>query len=152
MTNGKRRRMMLLLLALCLLLIVAVGFQLWQSLRQDKALDYERKFLTPTPTAVCPGDKFTFPIDIIIRQPDSISHIAESWCRVKDGICPDKYDAPDKDKPFVEPYEVHTQATRTVPDDMPPGDWQLRHCNETRASGLLDVTCYAVNVTVLDCE
>lgn len=150
MTNGKRRRMYTLILALCLLLIVAIGWQMWNSLQQTRAIDYGARILTASPAEVCPGDKFTYPIDITIATVPAVSRITEGWCRA-DGICPLTLQNSPYYVNFVEPYEVAATATRTVPAGLTPGAWQLRHCNETHASGIVDVTCYAVNVTVKDC-
>lgn len=152
MTNGKRRRVMLALLALCLLLVVAIGVQLWNSLRTDQAVEYSARFLTATPATVCPGDKFTFPVSIDINQGDSVARITEGWCRATDGICPNTLQNVPYYVNFTTPYSVTVMATRTAPESLTPGPWELRHCNETHASGLIDVTCWQVAVEVLECE
>lgn len=151
MTNGKRRRMFVVLLAFCLLLIVAIGWQMWMSLRQDRAIDYGERIMTSAPSELCPGDTFSYPITIDVAQSNSISRITEGWCR-SDGICPRTLQVEPYYVNFVTPYSVSVTATRTAPAALMPGDWQLRHCNETHASGVIDVTCYAVNVIVNDCE
>lgn len=151
MTNGRRRRVMLALLALCLSVIVGIGLQLWASLRSDRVIDYGARTLTPIPAEVCPGETFTFPVSIDINQGDSVSRITEGWCRVSDGICPRTLQLEPYYVNFVEPYSVRVTATRTVPVDLPPGDWQLRHCNETHASDIIDVTCWMVPITVKEC-
>ena len=150
MTNGKRRRVFVVLLAFCLLLIVAIGWQMWSSLRQDRAIDYSARIMTATPAELCPGEGFTYPLDIKVTQADSVSRITEGWCRA-DGICPRTLQTEPYYVNFVTPYSVTVSATRTAPAELTPGIWQLRHCNETHASGIIDVTCYAVNVTVKDC-
>lgn len=153
MTNGKRRRMFMALLAFCLLLIVAIGWQMWTSLRSSTLLEYRDRYPLATPSELCPGETFIYPVRIDINQGDSVSRITENWCRVSDGICPDKYDRePPPYKGFVDPAHVEADATRMVPADMTPGVWQFRHCNETHSDGLIDVTCYGVTVTVKDCE
>ena len=151
MTNGKRRRMMIVILALCLLVIVGIGLQLWTSLRSDRAIDYGARTLTPTPAELCPGDAFTFPVSIDINQGDSVSRITEGWCRASDGICSRTFQLEPYYVNFVEPYSVSVTATRTIPSELAPGEWELRHCNTTEASGIIDVTCWMIPVTVLDC-
>lgn len=49
--------------------------------------------------------------------------------------------------------DVTTIATRIVPAELTPGEWQLRHCNETHSDGLIDVVCYQISIEVRDdCE
>ena len=151
MANGKRRRMMTLLLVFCLLLILAIGAQMWSSLYRQRAIGYDQLYIIPTPSELCPGETFTYSVRIEIEQGSSVSEITEGWCKPR-GICPDKYDrsTPPK-KPFIEPYYLDVSPKRTVPDDMPAGEWELRHCNRTMFSGGQDVQCYGVLVTVKDC-
>lgn len=152
MTNGKRRRMMTVLLAFCLLLILAIGAQMWSSLYRQRAIGYDQLYIIPTPNQLCPGEVFTYSVRIEIGQPNSVSEITEGWC-VPGGICPDRYDqSPQPKKPFVEPYYLNANPKRVVPEGMPPGTWELRHCNTTIFSGGHDVQCYAVLVTVKDCQ
>lgn len=135
---------------LILVAIAVIGaFLLVQAAPQ--AIEYPRRYLTATPAVLCPGETFTYPVQIKIDQGDAVSRITEGWCNSDTGICPRAFQSPEVYVNFVEPYEVSTPATRTVPTDLPPGAWQLRHCNETHASGTIDVVCYAVDVTVEDC-
>jgi hypothetical protein len=152
MTNGKRRRFYLALLALCLLLIVGIGAQIWYSLRTDRAITYRERLLTATPAELCPGESFSFPVSIDINQNESVSRITEGWCRAGEGICPRTLQAEPYYVNFVASYSVSVTATRAVPAELTPGAWQLRHCNETHASGLIDVTCWQVDITVKDCQ
>jgi hypothetical protein len=151
MTNGKRRRVMAVFLVLCLLLIVLIGVQMWHSLRTDRAIVYRDPFPGATPAALCPGEAFTFPLSIDIMYGDSVTRITEGWCRASDGICPRLLQTEPYYINFVEPYSVTVTASRTVPAELAPGAWELRHCNEVHASGLIDVTCWQVEVEVLDC-
>lgn len=151
MSNGKRKRMYLALLALCLLLIVWIGAQIWHSLRTDRAIDYSSRIIPATPAELCPGAMFTFPVYIDINQGQSISRITEGWCR-GDGICPRLLQQEPYTINFVSPYSVSVNASRTVPAELTPGEWQLRHCNETHASGIIDVTCWQVEITVKSCD
>jgi hypothetical protein len=135
-----------------LLLTIAAAGAVMLFRVSPQAIEYPQRFLTPTPGAVCPGEDFVYRVDIKIDETDAVSRITEGWCRVADGICPRAFQSPPVYVNFVEPYSVSTPATRTVPIDLPPGDWQFRHCNETHATGKIDVVCYAVNIQVLDCE
>lgn len=140
------------LLVIIILLVIIAAMLLWYLMRNTTPLiEYPEKYLTATPAAVCPGEAFTYPVSIAVEQGDSISRVTEGWCRTADGICPKALQTVPYYVNFVEAYGVSTMASRTVPADMAPGDWQLRHCNETHASGVIDVVCYAVNVTVKDC-
>lgn len=146
-TSTKRLRVLMVLLVV----IAAAGaVLLFQAAPQ--AIEYPQRYLTPTPGVVCPGADFVYRVDIKIDETDAVSRITEGWCRAEDGICPRAFQSPPVYVNFVEPYSVSTPATRTVPVDMPPGDWQYRHCNETHSTGKIDVVCYAVNITVKDCE
>lgn len=151
MTNGKRRRMMTLILALCLLLIVAIGWQMWRSLRTDRSIVYRERNLPATPDVLCAGDLFTFPVSIDVNQHDSVSRITEGWCNATDGICHRALQLEPYYINFIEPYSVSVVATRTVPLTLEPGVWQLRHCNETHATNLIDVTCWQVQLEVKEC-
>ena len=150
MTNGKRKRFYSIVLAVCLLVIAGIGWQMWFSLRNQRAIDYANRRITPEPQAACAGDVFTYPVDITVTRGNSVSMVTEGWCR-EDGICPTALQQPPVYFNFIESYSVSATATRTVPDNLTPGDWELRHCNETHSTNAIDVTCYVVPVTVLDC-
>lgn len=151
MTNGKRRRAMAILLVLCLLLIAGIGAQIWMSLTRT-AVQYGASVITPTPSEVCPGDVISFPVDITIEHGNSISRVTEGWCRATDGICPKTLQEPVVYYNFIAPYSTGTTALRTIPHSLTPGPWQLRHCNETHATGIIDVVCWQVDVMVKDCQ
>ena len=152
MTIGKRKRMMTVLLLFCLLLILAIGAQMWTSLYRQRAIEYDQRFITPSPFEICAGDTIRYPVDITIERANSVSRVTEGWCR-EDGICPRSLQSPPVNYNFVATYEVSTMASRVIPDELTPGLWELRHCNETHsAGGVFDVACYAVQVTVMDCE
>ena len=151
MTNGKRRRFYTIILLLCLVAIAAIGAQMWYSLTQQQAVTYASRYITPEPMTVCPGDTFRYPVDITTETGNSVSRVTEGWCR-EDGICPAALQQAPIYYNVIQPYEVSATATRTVPDTLTPGAWQLRHCNETHSTNLIDVTCYAVPVTVEICQ
>lgn len=151
MTNGRRRRMSVLILLLCLVLIAAVIAQMWYGMRYQRNIEYGGAILTATPAEVCPGDTFTYAVDIIVLTGNSVAQVTEGWCRA-DGICPVALQNTPYFLNFAEPFEISATARRTVPDGLSPGEWELRHCNETRSTGQIDVQCYAVPVVVKDCE
>jgi hypothetical protein len=151
MTNGNRRRVMTMLLLICLLLIAAIGVQMWLALTQT-AIKYGEQFITPVPAEVCPGETISFPVDIAIKHGNSVSRVTEGWCRAEDGICPKTLQEPPVYYNFITPYVTSATAQRVIPDDLSPGPWQLRHCNETHATGIIDVVCWQVDVTVNDCK
>lgn len=144
--STRRLRWLMVLLSA----IAAAGVLLMVQ-RYPKAIEYPKRYITATPAAVCPGETFTYPVVISVDETAAVSHITEGWCRV-DGICPKAFQNAPYYVNFLENYSVSTTATRTVPVDLPPGDWQYRHCNETHSDGTIDVTCYAVNIEVKDCE
>ena len=142
-------RRLVVLTALLLLIAMSGLLVLFQNAPQ--AIEYPQRYLTPTAAALCPGETLTYPVQIIVDETDAVSHITEGWCAVK-GICPRAFQSDPYYVNFLEGLEVSTTATRTVPADLPPGGWQFRHCNETHSDGRIDVTCYAVNVEIKDCE
>ena len=147
--NGKRRRLSLILLALCLVVIASGMVQMWLNIRQD-AVRYGGTLLPATPAAVCPGDPFSYPISIVVRDGSSVSRVTEGWCR-SDGICPRMLQQPPFYINFVTGIKVETTALRTAPDTLTPGEWELRHCNEAHSSNQITVVCYAVPITIKDC-
>ena len=144
--STKRLRVLMVLLAI----IAAAGAVLLFRVSPN-AIEYPQRYITATPAAVCPGETFTYPVVINVDEDSAVSHITEGWCRI-DGICPRAFQSEPYYVNFLGDYAVSTTATRTVPVDLPPGVWQFRHCNETHSDGQIDVTCYAVNVEVKDCE
>lgn len=117
-----------------------------------QSIEYPERYLTAIPPMLCPGDTFTYPVNIEIKQNDAVSEITEVWCNAETGICPRAFQLPQSHAVFLTPYSVSTAATRTIPADLPPGDWQFRHCNETHSDATIDVMCYQVAVTVKDCQ
>ena len=150
-TSTKRLRVLMVLL-----IVIAAAGAVLLFRAAPQAIEYPQKYITATPEAVCLGEAFTYQVSIKINQPDSVSRITEGWCYLK-GICPKGMQAEPYEVNSLDPYQVSTMATRNVPLDLPPGDWELRHCNTTRYSigndePRLDVACYGVLVTVKDCE
>lgn len=149
-TTSDTRR--LLVVFVVLVVFVAIGL-VPMFKHAPQAIVYDRRHLTASPAAVCPGEKFTFPVDIVIERGDTSARITEGWCRANDGICPKVWQDDPYYVNFVDTYEIHVPAApRWVPADLPVGEWQLRHCNEAHSDGLIDVTCYQVSVTVKDCK
>jgi hypothetical protein len=145
--STKRLRVLMVLL-----IIIAAAGAVLLFRAAPNAIEYPQRFITPTPAAVCPGETFTYPVVINVDESDTVSRITEGWCRTTDGICPRTFQMPEYYVNFLDGYAVSTTATRTVPMDLPPGDWEMRHCNETHSDGRIDVTCYAVAIEVKDCE
>ena len=143
------RRLNVLFLAL--LALAATGLVLAFG-AAPQSINYPQRFLTATPAVLCAGENFTYPVNIDIKEGDAVSRITEGWCRASDGICPKGFQADEHYVNFINGYSVSTTATRVVPSDLPPGDWQLRHCNETHSDATIDVNCYQVAVTVKDCQ
>lgn len=144
--STRRLRVIMLLLAI---IAVAGAALLFRAVPQ--AIEYPQRFLTATPGVVCAGETFTYPVKIQVDETEAVSRLTEGWCRA-DGVCPRAFQTEPYYVNFLDGLKVSTTATRTVPADLPPGEWQLRHCNETHSSGRIDVTCYAVNVAVKDCK
>ena len=138
-------------LFLVMLALAATGVVL-ASTMAPQSIQYPQRFLTATPAVLCAGETFTYPVNIDINESDAVSRITEGWCRATDGICPRQFQEDEHYVNFLNGYSVSATATRAVPPDLPPGDWQFRHCNETHSSGLIDVVCYQVAVTVKDCQ
>ena len=146
--NATRRRLGVLMVPLVVIALAGVVLTMQ---RTPQAIQYPQRYLTSTPGAVCPGEAFTYPVRICIDENDAVSRITEGWCR-PDGVCPRAFQTEPYYVNFLDGLEVSTTATRTVPAELSPGDWQFRHCNETHSDGRIGETCYAVNIQVLDCE
>lgn len=137
-------------LVVLLLALAALGMLLAQT--APAAITYPQRTIIATPAVLCPGDTFSYPVRIEVNDGDAVSRITEGWCQ-PDGICPKDMQSPEVYLNFLDAQTMATTATRTVPPELTPGDWQLRHCNETHATGLIEVVCYQVAVTVKDnCE
>lgn len=147
-TMHSPRRLTVIVIALAL--IVVSGIALLLEAAPANVRYGGATVILPTPAAVCPGETFSYPVDVAIEQGDSVSRVTEGWCK-SDGICPKGLQEPDYYLNFVTGIEVNTTATRTAPLALTPGDWELRHCNETHSNNRIDVACYAVPLTVLDC-
>ncbi len=147
-TTHSTRRLRWLMVALVLVAVAGVVLVLQ---RDTQSIEYPQRYLVATPAAVCPGEQFTYPVKIKIDKSDAVSRITEGWCRASDGICPKTFQSEAYYVNFLEPYSVSTTATRTVPIDLPPAEWQWRHCNETHSDGVISVVCYQVQVEVKDC-
>ena len=120
------------------------------------AIEYEQRYITPTPAVLCPGETFTYTVSIRINQANSVSRVTEGWCH-PGGVCPKTMQAEPYEVNFLEPYAVTAPASRVVPANLPPGEWELRHCNSTRYSvgndePRQDVACYGAILTVKECE
>lgn len=136
------------LMVVILLLVIVAAAGMWSLIaRAPQSIEYLSRYPVATPGAVCPGETFTYPVSIDIKYADSVSRITEGWCR-EDGICPRTLQNEPYYVNFIDTYGVQTTATRTVPAELTPGPWELRHCNETHTTGLIDVVCYAVKVEV----
>ena len=147
-TTQSTRRLRVIMV---LLVVIAAAGAVLLSRAAPNAIEYPQRYITPTPGAVCAGGVFTYPVAITVDESEAVSRLTEGWCRA-DGVCPRAFQSEPYYVNFLDSLEVSTTATRTVPSDLPPGDWQFRHCNETHSDGQIDVTCYAVNIQVLDCE
>lgn len=116
-----------------------------------QSITYPQRFLTGTPAVLCPGGEFTFPARVDVRDGDAVSRITEGWCK-PGSVCPWSLQNEPVYINTLQEQRVNIPSTRTVPLDLTPGDWQLRHCNETHSTGLIEVVCYQVAVTVKDCQ
>ena len=151
--NGKRRKerilsgMALIAIAVILALTIPKLFHQSQIIRYDN----NNEWLEATPISMCPGDTFTFPVAIAVEETPAYTRIVESWCRQSDGICPRQFSTT-YEIALLEPLIVNTVATRAIPSDLPPGDWQLQHINESHVTGKITVTGYGVRVTIKDCK
>lgn len=149
-TRKARRVVIVAVLGLGLALAGLVVY-IVRDMATARAISYRETHILPEPAEVCPGDAFTFPVSIAIETPETVARVTEGWCRAEDGICPAALQQEPVYINFIEPYTVQAQARRTAPENMAPGAWQLRHCNEAHSSGKISVVCYQVEVVVLDC-
>lgn len=145
--SAKRLRVIMVLM----FIIAGAGLVLLAQ-AAPRTIEYQQQFVAATPSVVCPGEAFTYPVQLKVEQVDAVAMITEGWCRAADGICPKGFQNPPYYINLMNILEVSTTATRTVPVGLPPGDWQFTHCNTTLSTLPPGITCYAVNVTVKDCE
>lgn len=82
--QSRRRLGLIMLLLVC---IAAVGVVLLFQ-RTPTSIKYNKRYITATPAAVCPGESFTYPVSLVVEHSDAVSRVTEGWCRVSDGICP----------------------------------------------------------------
>ncbi len=135
---------------LLLFIIASAGFVLLFR-AAPQAVEYPQRYLTATPSVLCPGETFTYPVVISVDETDAVSHITEGWCR-PDGVCPRAFQNDPYYVNFLDDLEVSTTATRTVPVDLPPVAMRFVAMPKLPVAGRIDVTCYAVDITVKDCE
>ena len=150
--NGTRKRSNVwgnkrVWLFIALVIVLSIALVAMANIRQNIA-QYGDKTPNAIPSTLCAGDKFTYPVHVEIKDPETVVVLTEDWCRVGTNIC--SFDSQPKAHNILDPSVVDSTATRSVPADIPPGDWQFRHCNTSITSGRpIDVTCYGVNVTIL---
>lgn len=134
-----------------LMLVAVVGLLGMINIRQSAILygDIQPRAI---PSEVCPGDEFTYQVNIEIKDPDTVVLLTEDWCKLSTNICPREFTYPPVYHNSKEPNVVKTTATRVVPAAVPPGDWEFRHCNTATSDKGTSVSCYYVPVTILDCS
>lgn len=138
------RRFMLFIASIIVLSVAVVAMV---SIRHNIA-KYGNKAPGATPSSLCQGDKFTYPVHVEIKEPETIVVLTEDWCRRGTNIC--SFAVTPVVHNILEPVIIDTVATRNVPVDLPSGDWQFRHCNASITSDRpIDVSCYGVSVTIL---
>ena len=150
--NGKRRKERILSGIALVVIAVILALTIPQLLHQSQIVRYKESnaWLEATPVEVCPGEVFTFPVSLIVSEAPAYIRIVESWCRSSDGVCLNQFSTTNEIA-LLEPLTISATARRTVPD-LPPGDWQLQHINESHVTGKITVTGYGVRVTVKDCK
>lgn len=134
-----------------LVLVIAIALVGMTSIRNSN-VKYKN---TPVavPPQLCPGDEFTYRVVVNVKEPDTVIHITEDWCKTSTAICPKEFTTAPVDHNVRYPVLVDTPATRVVPTTMPPGEWTFGHCNTSYRDGELpEVSCYYVPVTVKACE
>ena len=150
--NGKRRKERILSGIALVVIAVILALTIPQLLHQSQIVRYEdgNVWLEATPALVCAGEAFSFPVSLVVDDAPAYTRIVESWCRQSDGICPRQF-SDTYEVALIEPLAVNAVAKRTTPSDLPPGDWQLQHINESHVTGKITVTGYGVRVTIKDC-
>lgn len=143
------RRFMLFIAAIIVLSVAIVAMT---NIQQNIA-SYGNRTPDAIPSVLCVGEEFTYRVQVEIKQSDTVVLLTEDWCKPNTGICPKEFTAPPILHNVLEPVSVDTPATRNVPLDLPPGDWEFRHCNTSITSDRpIDVSCYGVSVTILPKE
>lgn len=141
------RRFMIFLSLVIVALLALVGMRSIQT----SSIRYGEMYPHPVPPQVCPGAEFTYNVRIEVKNPDTVVLLTEDWCKLNTNICPKEFVTAPVYHNAKEPTLVFTTATRNVPADMPPGEWELRHCNTAISDGGIS-SCYYVPMTVLDCS
>ena len=135
-----------------LVLVIVISLIGMASIRSS-AIEYGNKLPVATPNILCAGDSFTYPVRIEISKPDTVVRITEDWHRTGTSIAPKEFVVPPIEYNVQYPVVISTNATRDVPENMPPGEWTFGHCNiSTRNGELPEVSCYYVPITVKACD
>lgn len=139
-------------LFIALIIVVSIAIVAMLSIQQN-LIEYASKYPIATPSALCPGDSFTYRVQIEVKEPETVVVLTEDWCVPNTNICPRAYVTQPIAHNSLDPAVVDTPATRSVPVEIKPGEWEFRHCNTSITSGKpLDVACYGVAITVLSEE
>ena len=142
------RRFMIFLSLVIVALLALVGMRSIQI----STVQYGDVYPQAVPPQVCPGDEFAYNVQIEIKHPNTVVLLTEDWCVPDTNICPKQFVVAPVYHNAKEPTLVDTTATRNVPTTMPPGEWEMRHCNTATSDAGESVSCYYVPITVLDCS
>mgnify|MGYP003382821550 CR=1 FL=1 len=118
---------------------------------QVSSIRYSELYPKPVPPQVCPGDEFSYNVRIEVKNSNTVVLLTEDWCVPNTNICPKEFTEAPVYHNAKEPTLVDTTATRSVPATMPPGEWEMRHCNTAISDGNV-ASCYYIPLTVLDCS
>lgn len=141
------RRFMIFLSLAIIALLALVGMRSIQI----SSIRYGELYPDPVPPQVCPGAEFSYNVQIEVKNANTVVLLTEDWCTPDTNICPKQFVSAPVYHNAKKPALVDTTATRNVPATMPPGEWELRHCNTAISDGGIS-SCYYVPVTVLDCS
>lgn len=144
---GKSR----LVVFMCIVTFLSfAAFAAYQAFVRENDIKYRERHPPATPAEACPGDTITYPVKISVTAPDTVTQINEGWC-VYDSICPAAWQETARHSQVVDPLSRSIEipnVPRKIPDGLPAGKWEYRHCNTTLGSGG-KTGCYGVVVTVL---
>lgn len=130
-----------------LTLVVTIGVFLMVSVRRN-AIEYASGQPVAVPSALCPGDEFTYQVTLEVKEPDTVVQITEDWTNLATQTHPRAFASLPVYHNIKFPIVLTAKATRNVPDKLPPGQWEFGHCNTATSNNGTTVSCYFVPITV----
>lgn len=108
--------------------------------------------IEPVDSVLCPGETMNYSVDIGITSAPAVIDIYESWC-IAGRQCPREFRLPPDFSIASKSGELGSFDARRVLPNLPPGEWEFRHANISKANqDQHSLSGYSLFVTVpTDC-